>query len=54
MQLHHLRQEPPGGQPVPGNGTVSQAMPVPGPARAGFAAPGMAAQLSLMAGMLDG
>ena len=29
-------------------------MPVPGPARAGFAAPGMAAQLRRMAGMLDG
>ena len=29
-------------------------MPVPGPARAGFAAPGMASQLCVMAGMLAG
>jgi hypothetical protein len=54
MQLHHLRQAPPGAQAAPGNGAASQAMPVPGPARAGFAAPGMAAQLCAMASMLAG
>jgi hypothetical protein len=54
MQLHHLRRESPGAQAVPGNGAASQAMPVPGPARAGFAAPGMAVQACVMAGMLAG
>ena len=54
MQLHHLRREPPGAQTVPGNGAASQAMPVTGPERAGFAAPGMAAQLFVMTGMLAG
>jgi len=54
MQLHHLRREPSGVQAVPGNGAASQAMPVPGPARAGFAAPGMAVQACVMAGMLAG
>jgi hypothetical protein len=54
MQLHHLRREPPSAQAVPGNGTASQAMPMPGPARAGSAAPGMAAQLCVVAGILAG
>jgi SPW repeat len=54
MQLHHLRREPSGAQAVPGNGAPSQAVPVPGPVRAGFAAPGMAVQACVMAGMLAG
>jgi len=54
MQLHHLRRESPGTQAAPGNGTVSQAVPGFGPARADVAAPGMADQLCAMAGMLAG
>lgn len=54
MQLHHLRWESPGAQAVSSNGVASKAMPVPGPERAGFAAPGMAVQLCVMAGMLAG
>jgi len=54
MQLRHLRREPSGVQAAPGNGAASQAMPVPGPVRAGFAAPGMAVQACVMAGMLAG
>jgi SPW repeat len=54
MQLHHLRREPPGAQAVPGDGAASQAMPVPGPERDGFTAPGMAVQTCVMAGMLAG
>jgi SPW repeat len=54
MQLHHLRREPSGARAVPGNGAASQAMPVSGPARAGLAAPGMAVQVCVMAGLLAG
>lgn len=51
MQLHRLRGRTPSAQAAPGNGAVSQAMPVPGPAPAG---PAPAAQLCVMAGLLAG
>ena len=53
MHMHSLRRETPRVQAAPGNGTAGQAMPVSSPSP-GPAAPGMAVQLCLMAGMLAG
>ena len=61
MHLHLLRRETSGVQTASGDGAVVQAMPAavqaaPAPVLTpvGLAAPGMAAQLCLMAGMLAG
>jgi hypothetical protein len=52
MQLHHLHRESPRAQTAPVNGAVSQAMPAPSPVSARLAAPDMAAQTCVIAGML--